>query len=147
VVSTQGEGDEEALEQATLTASKGAAYISFVASRTKAAKVLDYLRQRGVPEEKLQLVRAPAGLDLGASSPEEIAVSILAEIVQIRRAQATSAQQRSAASEVLRANTEAKDPVCGMQVDTTGAIHKSEYQGRWFYFCSAGCKRKFEEMA
>ena len=147
VVSTQGEGDEEALEQAALTASKGAAYISFVASRTKAAKALDYLRERGVPQEKLQLVRAPAGLNLGASSPEEIAVSILAEIVQVRRAQATSAQQRSAAKEVLPANTEARDPVCGMPVDTTGAVLKSEYQGKWFYFCSAGCKRKFEEMA
>lgn len=147
VVSTQGEGDEEALEQAILTAGKGTAYISFVASRTKAGKVLDYLRQKGVPQEKLGLVRAPAGLDLGASCPEEIAVSILAEIVQVRRAQATSAQQGSGASKVLLTNTEARDPVCGMAVDSTRAVHKSEYQGNWFYFCSDGCKRKFEEMA
>src|SRR5262249_48669768 len=81
IISTQGEGDEEALEQA-LKAS--ATYIGFVASRTKAQKVFEYLRGKGIPAQKLDQVRAPAGLNLGARSPEEIAVSILAEMVQLK---------------------------------------------------------------
>src|SRR6476660_6642009 len=74
VVATQGEGDEEALEQAIRTS---AGYVAFVASKTKATKVFEYLQTRGVKPDKLSQVRAPAGLNIGASSPEEIAVSIL----------------------------------------------------------------------
>src|SRR5215472_4233924 len=122
VVSTQGEGDEEALEKAAFTAGD-VPYVAFVASKIKAGKVLDYLRARGVPAEKLQLVRAPAGLDLGAGTPEEIAVSILAEIVQVRGAKAAPPQQRvdsnAPATPVVAAG--AKDPICGMLVDPSQA--------------------------
>src|SRR5215471_3862412 len=93
VVSTQGAGDEEALEKAAFTAGD-VPYVAFVASKIKAGKVLDYLRARGVPAEKLQQVRAPAGLDLGAGTPEEIAVSILAEIVQLRGGKSGQLQQQ-----------------------------------------------------
>jgi xanthine dehydrogenase accessory factor len=148
VVSTQGEGDEEALEQAISSAGGDKTYIAFVASKTKAGKVVDYLRAKGIADEKLQQVRAPAGLDLGAGTPEEIAVSILAEIVKVRRANAGQLQQRSdpgapAALPVTTAG--AKDPICGMLVDPSQARHKSEYQGRWFYFCCAGCQREFDQ--
>ena len=81
MVSTQGEGDEEALEQAI---NSDALYVAFVASKTKATKVLEFLKGRGVSQERIRRVRAPAGLNIGATSPEEIAVSILAEIVQMR---------------------------------------------------------------
>jgi len=81
VVATQGHYDEEALEQALAT---GAAYVGLVASRTRAEAVLGYLRQRGVPEEDLARVHAPAGLDLGRIPPEEIAVAIAGEIVRLR---------------------------------------------------------------
>ncbi len=84
VVSTQGECDEEALEQALKTE---ASYVTFVASRAKAAKVLQSLTERGINPERLNQVRAPAGLNIHAGSPEEIAVSILAEIVQLSRSQ------------------------------------------------------------
>src|SRR5271156_2199493 len=80
VVSTQGECDEEALEHALET---GASYVAFVSSKAKAAKVLEYLRGQGVAEARLSQIRSPAGLDIRAASPEEIAVSILAEIIQI----------------------------------------------------------------
>jgi xanthine dehydrogenase accessory factor len=148
VVSTQGEGDEEALEQAVSSAGGDAKYIAFVASKIKAGKVLDHLGTRGVAAEKLQRVRAPAGLDLGARTPEEIAVSILAEIVQVRGAKAGQPQQRDdpgapAIQTVVIAG--AKDPICGMLVDPSQASHKSEYQGRWFYFCCAGCQREFDQ--
>jgi xanthine dehydrogenase accessory factor len=144
IVSTQGEGDEEALYQAV---NANAAYIGFVASKTKAQKVFEYLQEKGVTAQKLDRVRAPAGLALSARSPEEIAVSILAEIVQLRAAQAklpaTSKAARSAL-EVLK--TEAKDLICGMMVDIAKARHKSEYQGSIFYFCCAGCKETFDRQ-
>jgi xanthine dehydrogenase accessory factor len=150
IVSTQGEGDEEALEEALKT---DAAFIGFVASRTKAAKVFEYLRRKGVSDAKLNRVQAPAGLDLGAHSPEEIAVSILARIVQLKAesqaAQAAKTQQ-SASKKVAppeaaeAAVAKAKDPICGMTVDTAKAKYKSERQGSTFYFCCAGCKQTFD---
>jgi xanthine dehydrogenase accessory factor len=143
VVSTQGEGDEEALEAAINASAAGAPYLAFVASKTKAAKVMEYLRERGFAPEKLTRVKAPAGLELGAASPEEIAVSILAEIVQVRRARAVLAGE-SGVTAPPSVTKEATDPICGMTVDVATARYKSEYEGRWFYFCCAGCKQAFE---
>ena len=142
VVSTQGEGDEEALEQAI---SSDAVYVAFVASKTKAGKVLEFLGARGVSQEKISRVRAPAGLNIGATSPEEIAVSILAEIVQMR-ASAAKADAKPAPSLTLNViPNETKDPICGMTVEKSKAKHKTEFQGKTFYFCCAGCKQKFEQ--
>jgi xanthine dehydrogenase accessory factor len=142
VVSTQGEGDEEALELAART---NAAYVAFVASKVKAHKVLDYLREAGVPSERVSQVRAPAGLDIRATSPEEIAVSILAEIVQLRSTRtAPAAEPKKTALPVL--NKEAKDPVCGMVVNVALAKYKSEHQGSAVYFCCAGCKQTFDRQ-
>ena len=140
VVSTQGEGDEEALEQALLTK---AAYVAFVASKTKASKLLGYLKERGVTVDRLSKVRAPAGLDITATSPEEIAVSILAEIIQVNGTKAAS-QKNQAQSPVPK--HEAKDPICGMMVDVSIAKHKSEFHGNSFYFCCSGCKQKFDKQ-
>lgn len=141
VVSTQGEGDEEALEQAI---NSNAVYVAFVASKTKAGKVLEFLKTRGVSEEKIGRVKAPAGLDIGATSPEEIAVSILAEIVQMR-ASATKTVAKPAPNLTLNViSNEAKDPICGMTVEKSKAKYKSEFQGKMLYFCCAGCKQKFE---
>lgn len=141
VVSTQGEGDEEALEQALKS---DAGYVAFIASKTKAEKVLDFLRARGLSQEELGRVRAPAGLNIAAVSPEEIAVSVLAEIVQIRGAKTKPTAQAKAAAGLPVISSEAKDPICGMMVDMGKAKHKSEYQGKLFYFCCGGCKQKFE---
>ncbi len=137
VVSTQGEGDEEALEQALAS---NAGYVAFVASRTKTQKVIEYLRQKSVAEEKLKKVRAPAGLNIGAASPQEIAVSILAEIIQVRAE--TLTQPKSVQQPVV--TREARDPVCGMAVDPVNARQKSEYQNAVFFFCCAGCKQTFD---
>lgn len=143
VVSTQGEGDEEALEQAL---NSGAGYIAFVASKTKTGKVLEYLQHKGITPAKAQQLRAPAGLNIGAKSPEEIAVSVLAEIIQIRAGAAKAAlqPQNDKAIALPIVNTDAKDLVCGMTVDTTKAKYKTEHQGKMFYFCCAGCKKAFE---
>ena len=82
VVSTQGRSDEVAL-QAALAAE--AEYVAFVGSRKKAAALKEALSARGVDPRRLAKLKAPAGLDLGAITPEEIALSILAEIVALRR--------------------------------------------------------------
>jgi xanthine dehydrogenase accessory factor len=140
VVSTQGEGDEEALERAVLT---GVPYISFVASRRKAEKVLQFLTGRGIAPELLSRVKAPAGLDIHALGPEEIAVSILAEIILIRRSKKPPVH--SDALEAGHARTDARDPICGMTVDPVTAGYFSEYRGRTYYFCCAGCKQEFDE--
>jgi xanthine dehydrogenase accessory factor len=85
VVSTQGRGDEAALLAALAI---DADYVAFVGSRKKAEALKTALRQRGVKPERLAKLKAPAGLDLGAITPDEIAVSIIAEIVAARRGKA-----------------------------------------------------------
>ncbi len=82
VVSTQGRGDEAAL-QAALAVEVD--YVAFVGSRRKAEVLKAALAKRGVTPERLAALKAPAGLDLGAITPDEIAISILAEIVAARR--------------------------------------------------------------
>jgi xanthine dehydrogenase accessory factor len=82
VVSTQGRGDEAALRAALATA---ACYHAFVGSRRKTAALRAKLIAEGVEAASIDRVKAPAGLDLGAITPEEIAMSILAEITLERR--------------------------------------------------------------
>jgi xanthine dehydrogenase accessory factor len=82
VVSTQGRGDEAALLAALAVDTD---YVAFVGSRKKAEVLKKTLAQRGVANERLAKLKAPAGLDLGAITPDEIAISILAEIVAVRR--------------------------------------------------------------
>ncbi len=91
VVSTQGKGDEAALQAAL---SIDADYVAFVGSRKKAAALKAALAARGIAPARLDRLKAPAGLDLGAITPDEIALSILAEIVAVRR----GAHARGAAS-------------------------------------------------
>jgi xanthine dehydrogenase accessory factor len=138
VVATQGHYDEDALERALATP---AAYVGLVASRKRADAVLGYLRDRGVPEESLARVHAPAGLDLGKIAHEEIAVAILAELVRERAA----GELEAAASPAEIPTHEEIDPVCGMTVDVASARYRSVHDGVTYYFCSAGCLQRFEE--
>ena len=82
VVSTQGRGDEAALQAALAVETE---YVAFVGSRKKAEALKASLAARGIAAERLARLKAPAGLDLGAITPDEIALSILAEIVAVRR--------------------------------------------------------------
>ena len=150
VVATQGEDDEGTLEQALRIE---ALYIAFVASKKKWEAVSEYLRQKGISAQQLNAVKVPAGLDIGAASPEEIAVSILAEIIQLRR---QSDVHEAAETSNLQVNlpdyggqagqpTEKKDPVCGMMVSITTAKYVSRVDGQTFYFCCAHCKSMFDK--
>src|SRR4029450_3754242 len=94
VVATQGRGDEAAL-LAALAIEAG--YIAFVGSRKKAEALKSVLLQQGAKAERLPKLKAPAGLDLGAITPEEIAVSIVAEVVALRRGR----HSRDAGSAIL----------------------------------------------
>jgi xanthine dehydrogenase accessory factor len=82
VVATQGRGDLDALRAALAVESE---YVAFVGSRQKAATLRGYLVEEGVDQARFEKLRSPAGLDLGAITPEEIALSIIAEIVETRR--------------------------------------------------------------
>ena len=136
VVATQGHGDEEAVEQAVAA---HPAYVGLVGSRRRGESVLGVLADRGVPAEQLEQVRVPAGLDLGPTTHQEIAVAILAELVQLR---ATGALPVAAA--VVAPTPEAVDPVCGMLVAAGPDADGAEHEGVTYYFCSAGCRRAFE---
>lgn len=138
VVATQGHYDEAALEKALATP---AAYVGLVASHKRAESVIGYLRQRGVAEDALSRVRSPAGLDLGRVSHEEIAVAVLAELVQLRAAGALGAGVA-----VAPRREEAVDPICGMTVETEGARHTAVRDGVTYYFCCAGCQARFESQ-
>jgi xanthine dehydrogenase accessory factor len=131
VVATMGHGDEEALE-AALTA--GAGYVGLVASAKRASSVLAALRERGLDEEQVSRVRSPAGLDLGPSSQQEIAVAVLAELVAWRHT-------RPLEPETI---VEAVDPVCGMTVAADGAREVTVHDGVNYYFCGSGCRQRFE---
>ena len=137
VVATQGHGDEDVIEQAVRARP---AYLGLVASHRRGEAVLGYLRDRGVPQDLLDRVRVPVGLDLGHTSHREIAVAILAELVQLRAAGALAPDHQGAAatpSQVL-------DPVCGMTVPADRTSPSFEHGGVSYYFCSVGCRAAFE---
>jgi xanthine dehydrogenase accessory factor len=145
VVATQGHGDEDAIEQVV---SFGPAYVGLVASRRRGQAVLGYLAQRGVPADQLDRVRSPAGLDLGRTSHREVAVAILAELVQLRvsGAMTTAAvTTRAAGAGVPTGRAETLDPVCGMVTTPGPSAYPFEHEGVTYYFCCAGCRQRFEE--
>lgn len=137
VVSSQGEYDEDALEAAL---SLPAPYLAFVASKTKWEAIRKYLAERGCKNEQLERVRVPAGLSIQAVEPGEIALSILAEIVSLRRAGALAPPEAPAASAAVET-----DPICKMKVKVEGARHVAEHKGRKYYFCCAACKQAFKK--
>lgn len=151
VVASQGGWDEEALASALR---REVAYIGLVASPTRAAAVRAYLRDEGVPEERLAALRAPAGLDLGAETPEEIALSILAELIMVRRGRApfvaapgpatlAGREGEGSASPDAVGEIVLLDPVCGMTVEREHARHLAEHAGVVYAFCNLGCRARF----
>jgi xanthine dehydrogenase accessory factor len=132
VVASMGRVDEEALEAAL---AGGAGYVGLVASSKRAASVEEGLRARGLDEEALARVRSPAGLDLGPSSQEEIAVAILAELVAWRHTRGSSP------AELVE---EAVDPICGMTVAVVAARETVVREGATYYFCGPHCRKQFE---
>jgi len=153
VVATQGQWDEEALAAALR---RNASYVGLVASPTRANVVRQWLRdETGLAEDRLAALRAPAGLDLGAETAEEIALSILGELVQVRRGRADFVAAPGPATlsgdqplivpaiEPIVDDLVLVDPVCGMSVDRARARHLAEHDGTVYAFCSIGCRTRF----
>jgi len=136
VVATQGHGDEEVIEQAI---AGEPTYIGVVASRRRGDALLGYLANRGVPQSSIDRVHVPAGLDLGHTSHREVAVAVLAELVQLRAAGALAPNRAS----LLVAPITAIDPVCGMTVTADRNGRPFKYDDATFYFCGPGCRDSF----
>ena len=157
VVASMGENDEDAVAAAL---AMRPAYLGVVASRKRFAVLRQTLIDRGISAHALDAIRSPAGLDLGGRQPEEVALSILAEIVQLKHA-ARAAHAGTAAGAGAGAGTGptlapiaapepaadpptiAIDPVCHMKVTIATARHTGTWDGRTWYFCNPRCKDKF----
>ncbi len=142
VVATMGQGDEEAVEQ--LIAARPD-YLGVVVSPKRMLQVREYLKGRGICGSRVAEVHGPAGLDIGAERPEEVAVSILAEIVALGAAGARAAEE-AAETEAAPAGAPASatDPVCGMTVAADGSRPSFTYQDHTYHFCCPGCRARFE---
>jgi xanthine dehydrogenase accessory factor len=138
VVATQGHYDEQALE--LILRARAASYVGLVASRKRGAAVKESLEQSGITDAAV--VRVPAGLDLGARTAPDVAISILAEIIQSRPDQALDAGPRDQLDAAAAPPT-ALDPVCHMEVVIATARHTAEVQGTRYYFCCAQCCTSF----
>ena len=138
VVASQGHYDEEALG---VSLKSRVPYVGLVASRKRGSSVRAMLEERGVP--RLATLRNPAGLDLGARTAPEVALSILAEIVQVQPS-GTSMPEAAAGPAASAPKPEtALDPVCGMQVDVATARHTAEVDGAVYYFCCGNGRARF----
>jgi xanthine dehydrogenase accessory factor len=155
VIATQGHGDEEAVERAALARP---AYVGLVASHKRGEAVLGYLADRKVPHELLDRVRVPVGLDLGHTTHREIAVAVLAELVQLRAQggllpePGTTPAAHDHDHDHEHGSTgrsapvaDALDPVCGMTVRADRTSFPYELDGTTYFFCCAGCRQAFEK--
>jgi xanthine dehydrogenase accessory factor len=151
VVATMGNGDEEGLEAVVGTQPR---YLGLVASEEKARSLFQYIRDKGTPDEDIARVKCPAGLELGAETLPEIALSVMAEITRLRRVVSEQPLELVKISEgaslpvmqiTTESPTESFDPVCGMAVATATARYITVLEENTFYFCSLRCKVAFAQ--
>ncbi len=144
VVATQGEGDETALQEAL---KKDFAYLGFVASKKKMVSIKKYLQDSGMEENKINSITSPAGIDINAKQPEEVAISILAQMIQVQNGSDFSNTFKYF-DKVKEDGSKAPDyyinPVCGVPVDKNNPKHVVAYKNEKIYFCCDGCKVKFD---
>lgn len=136
VVASQGAYDEEAL---LALAACPVRSVGLVASPRRAQQLAAFLRERGA-SGILDRLAAPAGLDLGARSAEEIAVSIVAGLVREQRTGPGDPPREATPKAVVQP----VDPVCGMAVDPATAVHRGDWQGRTYLFCCRSCWERFQ---
>ncbi|MFF3637998.1 XdhC family protein [Streptomyces sp. NPDC101169] len=138
VIATHGRDEETVLTEA---ARAGVPYIGLVASPKRGAAVLAAL---DLGEEERTRVHTPAGLDIGARTPAEIALSVYAEIIALRP-QAARTERPGADAAAPRAAPEQVDPVCGMTVAVTADTLSLDRAGDRVYFCGPGCRHAFAD--
>jgi xanthine dehydrogenase accessory factor len=135
VVASHGHHEPEVLRSALAA---GTPYLALVASPKRGSAVMAEL---ALPASDVARIKTPAGLDIGARTPGQIAVSILAELVsrQVAAPEAQSPGPEPAVESV------AIDPVCGMTVAVSPHTLSYQHAGRTWYFCAPGCRRAFAE--
>jgi xanthine dehydrogenase accessory factor len=132
VVATMGNSDEEGLLSVIGTRPR---YLGLVASEKKSKALFEYARAKGATEEDIATVKCPAGVELGGETLPEIALSVAAEIVRVRRTSTEPAAMASVAT----------DPICGMTVDVQNAKYTSTVNTETIYFCCLRCKETFDQ--
>jgi len=144
LVATQGDGDMAALEAALAGPARR---VLMIASDRKAQRLREQLRQRGVSEERLAALEAPAGPDIGARTPAEIGLAAIAGVVAwwrtADRPMATVPPARPQAPAAPAPVAAALDPVCGMSVDLGRPHHTLDLEVVRWHFCGEGCKAAF----
>ena len=138
VVATQGEDDEESIRKALETSCN---YVGFISSLRKSVKIKEYLEQTELSTNRINELKTPVGMDINAKLPEEIAISILAEIVELFRDPNRKVDNES--DTVINDDTYI-NPVCGVSVSKKDAKHVLEYGAHTVYFCCDGCKVSFD---
>ena len=132
VVATMGNGDEEGLLAVIGTRPR---YLGLVASEKKSQALFEYARETGASDEDIAVFKCPAGIELGGETLAEIALSVAAQLVQVRR---------SSAVETVSVKV-ATDPICGMTVDVENAKYTSVVNNETIYFCCLRCKETFDK--
>ena len=135
LVATQGDGDEAALEAALRS---DAAQVLMIASPRKAERLRAAMLARAIPAERVAELRAPVGPDIGASTPAEIALAAVAEVVRLRRF------NRPEVAAPVGPPAGYVNPVCGAVISAQMVIHTLEHDGLTQYFCCDHCRSEFE---
>jgi len=131
VVATMGNGDEEGVLAVVGTRPK---YLGLVASAKKSEALFEYARTTGATDEDIATFKCPAGVDLGGETLQEIALSVAAELIRVRRARVEEVSTKNVAV----------DPICGMTVDTQNAKYTTLVNNETIYFCCLRCKETFD---
>ncbi len=158
LIATQGDGDEAALESALRSCARA---VLVIASKRKAERLRKAMELRGIAKERIDIIRAPAGPDIGAVTPNEIALAAVAGLVALRRGRADTPstgrdRSRSDASptstptspppagRLTQPVTGYVNPVCGAVVDPARALSSVTMAGQTHYFCCQGCRTEFD---
>lgn len=141
VVATNGNWDEEAIKGLLPLAPD---YLGLVASKKRFQQILKGLKDDGIAPEKLDLIRCPAGIEMPTRTFPEVALSIVAEIVSLRRSQEKKRALVHGSVETPRPPS-IEDPVCHMKVDPQTANASFVFAGVTYYFCNARCQQSFEK--
>ncbi len=131
VIASHGRDDEAMMLEAAVRAN--VPYVGLIASRKRGAGVLQML---DLSDDQKSSIFSPAGLDIGARTPESIAISILAEMVQVRA-------QQSSEEKVAPVCESATDPVCNMKVLMVPESIHADFDGETIWFCASGCLKAY----
>jgi xanthine dehydrogenase accessory factor len=141
VVATNGNWDDEAIKGLLPLRLD---YLGLVASKKRFQQMREDLKAEGVGPEKLGSIKCPAGMEMPARTFPEVALSIIAEIVTLRRTQEKK-PAADRASVAVAAPSLVEDPICHMKIDPQTAAGSSVFAGVTYYFCNPHCKRTFEK--